>query len=83
MSFRISLGSKVKDCVTGFSGVVTGRAEYLTGCRQYSVMGRAKDGKSGDGMWFDEDRLEIVGKPVVLPRKANNGGPADCEAPLK
>jgi hypothetical protein len=46
-------------------------------------MGRAKDGKSGDGMWFDEDRLEIVGKPVVLPRKANNGGPADCEAPLK
>lgn len=33
----IQLGDKVVDVVSGFKGVVTGRAEYLTGCSQFSV----------------------------------------------
>lgn len=32
----IILGRKVRDKVTGFEGIVTGRATYLTGCDQYS-----------------------------------------------
>lgn len=30
--FRLELGLEVKDIVTGFRGIITGRCEYLTGC---------------------------------------------------
>lgn len=50
--------STVTDDVTEFSGVVTGRAEYSTGCRQYLVQPSIDDaGKWQESHWFDEDRL--------------------------
>ena len=67
----IPLGSKVKDKITGFSGTVTGRCEYLSGCNQALVVPPVgKDGNYKDGQWFDEQRLEVFKtKPVTL----NNG----------
>lgn len=56
---KIALGAKVKDKITGYKGVVTGRAEYLTGCIQYLVT-QTKTNKEGaipDGEWLDEVRL--------------------------
>jgi hypothetical protein len=79
--FKIALGKKVKDSITGFAGIVTGRVEYLTGCRQYVVASKSKGGKTGDAMWFDEDRLTGVNLAKTSP--ANNGGPQACEAPIK
>lgn len=35
--FTFELGSKVKDLINGFEGVVTARLEFLTGCNQYCV----------------------------------------------
>lgn len=35
----VYLGQEVRDRLTGFSGVVTGRAEYITGCAQICVDG--------------------------------------------
>lgn len=55
----IKLGTTVRDVITGFEGVVTGRAEYLTGCAQVQVVPRVldKDGKRRDSEWFDEQRV--------------------------
>ena len=76
---EIELGQKVRDKVTGFTGVVMGHSEYFTGCDQYLVQPMLSKGKSNEypeGRWFDEGRLEIAGKPIsrktVLREKPGN-----------
>lgn len=34
---NIQLGNEARDKITGFTGIVTSRAEYLTGCTQYGL----------------------------------------------
>lgn len=84
----IALGSKVRDVVTGFEGITTGRAEYLTGCTQYLVApsGVDKDGKIRESYWLDEGKLVVTAAPTKAiaaigkqPQIAN-GGP-QREAP--
>lgn len=60
------LGRYVIDSFTGFTGLATGACQYLTGCNQYYVLPRAKDGKYPDGQWIDEARL-IVADPDTAP----------------
>lgn len=60
----IELGKKARDKITGFEGVITGRAQYLTGCDQYVLAPPAKDGVASRGEWFDEGRLEVTGEGV-------------------
>ena len=74
--FKVKMGVKAKDRITGFKGVVTARAEYLTGCRQYLVQPSAKGGEWKGGEWFDEDRL-------IDQKKKNDGGPQQNQAPIK
>jgi len=78
--FKIKLGAKVKDNVTGFKGIIVGRCEYLTGCRQYLVAAKCEKNKQADVAWYDEDRL--LGNPIGV-KPENNGGPQACEAPIK
>jgi hypothetical protein len=63
------LGLKVKDKVTGFSGVVTGVSFDLYGCIQAIVNpGMGKDGKLQEQVWLDVERLEILSPiPVMNP----------------
>ena len=79
--FKIALGKKAKDSITGFVGIVTGRVEYLTGCRQYVVASKSTGGKAGESAWFDEDRLTGIDLTKTAP--SNNGGPQANEAPVK
>lgn len=79
--FKIALGKEVKDSITEFAGTVTGRVEYLTGCRQYLVAAKSKDNKAAEVLWFDEDRLTGIDLTKTTP--SNNGGPQACEAPMK
>ena len=57
----IELGQNVKDSVTGFTGIATGKSEYLGGyvsvCIAPSV---GNDGKKPDAEWFDASRVEAV-----------------------
>jgi len=54
------LGQTVKDRISGFSGVVTGRTEYLFANVRVEVTPRVViEGAPGKGQWFDEERLEI------------------------
>lgn len=80
---QFKLGVTVRDLLTGFEGVATGKSTYLTGCDQYLVQPVAlKDRDIVDGRWFDAQRLELVSdkNPVVL----DNGRLGDCGcAPIK
>ncbi len=77
--FKHQLGQVVKDIVTGFTGVIMSRTEYLTGCRQYGVQTQRlnKEGALRQWEWFDEDRIvPVKAAPVKLgEKKPNPGGP--------
>ncbi len=61
------LGRKVKDRVTGFTGVVTSISFDLYGCVQGWVVPQlGEDGKVRDSSWFDLNRLQILKKEPVL-----------------
>jgi hypothetical protein len=60
------LGKVAKDKVTGYEGIITSKHLYLTGCAQYGLQQQVdKDGKIPDIKYFDEGRLEIVGKGIT------------------
>lgn len=62
----IQMGDTVADSITGYSGVVTGRCEYITGCSQILVQPAVKDGAWQDAKWLDVDRLTVTAAPRVL-----------------
>jgi len=72
MSDAPELGDQVKEIVTGYTGVVTGQAEYLWGCVQHLVHFRDQDGKAQSD-WFDVGRLEVIEKAALRP--VVHGGP--------
>ncbi len=62
---KITLGHKVKDKVTGYTGIAISKCIYLNGCVQYCVQSKHEKGvKLEDGAWIDEGQLEIVDKGV-------------------
>jgi len=70
----IKLGTKVKDIITGFEGIVTSKVEYLNGCIQYGVKPKMKtkgDGKMPEANYIDEGQLEVIGKRVVVKPSSN------------
>ena len=75
----IKLGVKVQDRITGFTGVVTGRCEYLTGCHQVLVCPPVDtEGKASDSRWFDEQRCKVLdANPISL----DNGATPGCDIP--
>lgn len=78
----MKLGATTTDKITGFEGVITGHAEYISGCSQYLVQPRNdKDGKYVQSMWIDEDRLELSNAPIIELKVSTPG--ADRPAPRK
>lgn len=80
----IEFGKVVKDQITGFSGIVTGKCSYITGCDQHLVQPKvSSDGDFKEARWFDEGRLIVVSDGInqadVL---AEDNGP-DVPAPVK
>lgn len=73
----IELGQKGRDKVTGFEGIITGRAQYLTGCDQYNLVPPVKDGKLEGAQWFDEGRIGVTGPAITAADVAGPkpGGP--------
>ena len=76
---EIQLGETVRDVITGFSGVVTAKCTYITGCDQVHVQPRQSD---KDGRWYDVTRLEVDNSTPVLELPkievvAKTGGPRE------
>jgi hypothetical protein len=65
---KIKLGHIVKDRISGFTGVVVARTEWLFGCVRVNVepMKLDKDDKAVGSRVFDEPQLEIVGEHAVM-----------------
>jgi hypothetical protein len=71
------LGDRVRDVITGFDGIATGRAVYLNGCVHIMVTSSTlKDGEPKTE-WFDEQRVEVVTADAYQPQPstAKTGGP--------
>jgi len=85
---KISLGCRVVDRINGFNGLVTGRLEYLNGCRQYLVKPEKLDekGKVQDGIWIDEQYLlfevQLMDDPFAASAEPTRGGPDRAERDL-
>ncbi len=78
-----NMGDKAKDQITGFEGVITGKAEYISGCSQVLLAPAVnKDGEFREGQWFDLQRIEVIRtKAVELDNRATPG--ADKQAPKR
>jgi len=76
--FKFDLGDEVKDTVTGYTGIIEYRMQWLTNCNCYGVLPRklAPDGKIKDRQQIDEPRLELV-RPKVVKENRLTGGNQD------
>jgi hypothetical protein len=87
VSTSISLGDKVKDKISGFTGIAIGQTTWLNGCVRITVQGPTdKDGKLTQSECFDIQQLEVVKseffKPAILQdvaiaqeQRRRTGGP--------
>lgn len=80
---RIKMGMAVCDTVTQFTGFVTARAQYITGCEQVLVQPTLKDREFREARWFDEPRLQPVEPTQIVnieqtDEEAYSGGPKDA-----
>jgi hypothetical protein len=79
------MGLTVKDKISGWTGVVTGHCDYISGCDQLLVTpsGLKKDGTVPEGKWVDVQRLEVVsGKKRITLDNEKTPGP-DLPAPIR
>ena len=59
--FKFNFGDRVREEVTGFTGIVTRRLESASGNREYDVIPTCDEGGgTREGYWFDENRLVLV-----------------------
>lgn len=75
---HVELGQECVDQMSGFKGIVYGRAYYLNGCTRVCLWPKnvTKDNKI-ETHWFDEEVLTVViPKPVVPRGNRDTGGPA-------
>jgi len=57
----VELGDKVKDKITGYTGIVVGITSWQNGCRTVGIKSlKLKDGIPQDSHWLDENQLEVV-----------------------
>ena len=73
----IELGCLAADLVTGFEGIVVGKADYLYGCHQYALTPKAVDGKTQPTEWFDAGRVKRIGDGIepAAVQAVKPGGP--------
>lgn len=74
MKTEIGLGKKLRDKVTGFTGVATVKTTFLTGNVQYNLATQVnKEGVSKD-LAFDHFQLEYIGEGVdVIAAPSDTG----------
>lgn len=79
MDYR--LGRKARDRITGFEGTITGFCQYLSGCHQLLLVPKCgPDGEYHQGIWLDEQRVELIDAAPV--RLANVHAGFDHPAPV-
>jgi hypothetical protein len=74
---EIQLGDKVKDTITGFSGIAIGKTLWLHGCTRIVVQPTklTKDGETVEAQSFDQPQLKILKPKAVSTGSRKIGGP--------
>lgn len=73
---KIKLGDKVKDKITGFSGVVVAYSKWITGCDTVNVQPtKLRDGKPIEPLSIDVTQVELIKPKVKKRKKTKRGGP--------
>lgn len=78
IQFKFNLGQKVRDTVTGFSGIIVRSAICLNGCIQYVVqppINKSETNKFPDTVWIDEAQIEVIDQGISVEKKST-GGPS-------
>jgi hypothetical protein len=71
----ITLGSKVKHTITGFTGIAIARTTWLSGCARITIKPQTlKDGSTINSETFDESELEVL-VDAGTKKEAKTGGP--------
>ncbi len=74
---KVELGQKVRDKITGLTGIAVTRIEYLNGCVQIGVkpkMDPKKPTEMPDGVFIDIEQIEVIGTKKKKTLKTNTGG---------
>ena len=73
---KVENGDKVRDIVTGFSGICVGITQWLNGCRRVAIQPKiGDDGKLVEPLWFDEQQIEVVSAGAIKIDRQDTGGP--------
>ncbi len=76
-NFNYQLGLKLRDMVSGLEGIATSRVEFINGCIQYGVSGKADNGKIPDTHYIDQQQLEVVDNGIVIKSQPTGGPRSD------
>lgn len=75
----MNLGCKARDVITGFTGTVIAKTEWLNGCVRVMIQPNdLKDGKPIEAHTFDVQQVEVLDEkrhPQVMPAEKKPGGP--------
>ncbi len=71
----VIVGAVVKDTVTGFTGVVMCKSEWLNGCNRLALQAtKLKDGRPTDLVHIDVAQCQLVSQPKTK-HQPQLGGP--------
>lgn len=86
------LGDLCKDKVTGFKGIISCYAVYLTGCDRVLLQGKADKSGQSYTLWSDIGAVEILEKKAIDPESLQTiagqptptakGGPQNHAPPI-
>jgi hypothetical protein len=81
---KVKLGDRVRDELTGLTGIVVCISDWLWGCRRVIIQPREiKDGKPVDTFSVDEPQLTVLETGVIgESSKEDNNAERDAEYPL-
>lgn len=76
-NFKFNLGDEVVDEITGFTGIVICRTQWLNSCNVYGVKSRKlKEGAVTATEHFDQPQLSTVKEKVIEPSRSTGGSAA-------
>ena len=68
----------MRDKITGFTGILTSRCEFLTGCNRYCIQPtELQEGRPIEGLYFDEAQIEII-SDGILAKEVKGKEPGAC-----
>jgi hypothetical protein len=84
MKDKVELGDRVRDRVTGLSGIVYGITDWLNGCQRISIQPEEiKDGKPVEMSVIDVQDIIIINKQVHTPAILIESEPEKRKAGLR